>query len=393
MTEQSGDHDDLIAGIFGGIEYLPTQAEPKEFKSWHRPRKQFVRREQLSVLLRRLYEKREPGDPLRYLGLPGTDLIDLRYLHEELCRATDRPLRFLGFNTEAQPGNSAHLQLSVSLDEVRRLPNVDPQSRVIHDDFRRIGNPKSIAWSRTEQLGPFDVVNIDLCDGLASESPQSGGSIYEALAQLTAFQARNHNPWLLLITTRIGRGMFDAGAEQRLMGLFRENVANCEGFAEACEELLESDVESIDPATCSEADLLILMTAAICKWLSALVQVYGPSRVQLASTHGYRIDPVAVREDLVSFALRFDPVIAASPDAFSLAAPASVDECATAKAIVKRSTRRLDVDTTLEQQPDLNEELIGETERLLTDARYEVAGYRAWLTAQCGSTACSRRRC
>ena len=58
-----------------------------------------------------------------------------------------------------------------------------------------------------------------------------------------------------------------------------------------------------------------------------------------------------------------------------------MDECATAKAIVRRSALRLDVDTFLEQQSDLHEELIGETERLLAVARYEVAGYRQWLTS------------
>ena len=313
--------------------------------------------------------------------MPGTDLIDLRYLYERICRANDRPLRFLGFNTEARPGSPAHDQLNISLDEVRRLPNVDKQSEVIHDDFRRIGNPNSIAWSRTLRHGPFDVVNIDLCDGLASDPPQKEQSVYDALARLMALQVRNPNPWLLLVSTRIRRGMFDADAEQRLIELFRENVAKCEGFAEACNELLESDAESINPATCSEADLLILMITAIGKWLSALVQAQGPSRVQLASTHGYRIDPVAAREDLVSFALRFDPVIAASPDALSPAAPVPEDECTTAKAILRRSACRVDVDTILEQQRDLREALICETERLLADARYEVADYRAWLTS------------
>ena len=164
------------------------------------------------------------------------------------------------------------------------------------------------------------------------------------------------------------------------MNLFHKNVNTCEGFAEACEQLLESDVKSIDPTTCSEADLLNLMTVAIGKWLSALVKVHAPSRVELASTHGYRVDPVAAREDLVSLALRVEPVIVASPDALSPTAPALEDECTTAKAILKRSASRLDVDTILEQQPDVYEELIGETERLLADARYEVAGYRPWLT-------------
>ena len=381
MTEQLDNQDDLTTGIVGDIEYAQPRTAPKEFKPWHKPRKQFVRRKQWSALLQGLYEKRERRDPLRYLGLPGTDLIDLRYLHEQLCRDNNRSLCFLGFNTEAQRGSPAHVELNVSLDEVRRLPNVDERSAVLPDDFRLVGNENSIAWSRTRELGPFDVVNIDLCDGLASDVPQNDGSIYSALAQLMALQARNSKPWLLLITTRIGRGMFDANAEQRLISHFRDNVANCEGFAEACEQLLESDVESIDPATCSESDLLNLMIVAIGKWLFKLVQYQAPSRVELASTQGYRVNPVAAQEDLVSLALRFEPVIVASADALSPTAPAPVDECAIAKAILRRSNSRLDVDNILDQQPDLLEELIGETERLLTDARYEVAGYRQWLTS------------
>ena len=140
-------------------------------------------------------------------------------------------------------------------------------------------------------------------------------------------------------------------------------------------------MQSIDPATCSEADLLKFMTVAIGKWLSALMQAQATSHVELASTHGYRVNPVAAQEDLVSLALRVEPVFAASPDALSPTAPISEDECTTAKAILRRSAHRLDVDTILEQQPDLLEELTGETERLLADARYEVAGYRQWLTS------------
>ena len=382
MTEHLDNLSALTAEIFGDVEYVAPQTEPKEFKPWHKPRKQFVRREQLSALLQGLYEKREPGDPLCYLGLPGTDLIDLRYLHEQLCYASGRTLRFLGFNTEAQRGNSAHVQLNVSLDEVRQLANVDPQSAVIHDDFRRIGNSDSVAWHRTREFAPFDVVNIDLCDGLASDPPKNDESIYKALAQLVAIQRHNPNPWLLLVSTRIRHGMFDAEAEGLLTGLFRENVANCEGFAEVSKELLESDVESIDPATCSDADLLVLMTAAIGKWLSALVRAQGPSRIELASTHGYRVNPVAIQEDLVSLALRVEPLIVASRDPLAPTPPTLEDECTTAKAILKRLASRVDVDTILEQHPDMYEELVGETERLLTDARYEVAYYRQWLTSR-----------
>ena len=375
MTFRSPDGDDLAAEIFGDIEYAPTQPAPKTFKPWHRPRKQYVRREQLLALLRRLYRHRPPDEPLRYLGLPGTDLIDLRYLHDKLCSDAGRTLRFLGFSTEAQPGSPAHVELSLSLDEVRRLSNVDPQSEVIHDDFRRIGDEASIAWSRTRSLGPFDVVNIDLCDGLASDPPHNDGAIYGALARLVALQAHNTEPWLLLVSTRIGRGMFDADAEQRLLTLFRKNVMNCEGFVEACQQHLDLDAASVDPTACSEIELLNLMIVAIGKWLSALVQAQRPSRVNLASTHAYRIEPTASCEDLVSLALRFEPLIAVSPDALSPAAPLPRDECAIARHILSRSAQRRDVDDILRGDSHLCEELVRETKQLLIAARYDVTGY------------------
>ena len=381
MTYQPDGQDDLTSGIFGDAEYLRPQTESKEFKPWHRPRKQFVRRKQWSELLQRLFEERDPQEPLRYLGLPGTDLIDLRYLYQEICLAIGRPMCFLGFNTEAQPGKPAHDQLNISLDEVRRLPNVVPQSDVIPDDFRLIGNPKSIAWSRTQQLGPFDVVNIDLCDGVASDPPQNNETVYKALARLVAFQVRNPKPWLLLVTTRIGRDMFDKDAERQIIELFRRNVETCEGFAEACEHHLELDVKSIDHLTCNEADLLKLMTVAVGKWLSALVQYNAPSRVELASTHGYRVEPDATSEDLVSLALRIEPVIMPTPNALSPTPPELGIECTAAKAIVRRSASRLNVDTILEEDADLHEELISETERLLKDARYQTTDYRKWLTS------------
>ena len=51
MTDQPGVQDDFASEIFGDSEYERPQLELKEFKPWHKPRKQFVRREQLSALL------------------------------------------------------------------------------------------------------------------------------------------------------------------------------------------------------------------------------------------------------------------------------------------------------------------------------------------------------
>lgn len=381
MTRDSAVRGDPIEGIFGDLKYAAPSTALKEFKPWHKPRKQFVRRNQLVALLQPLLSNRVVTDPLRYLGLPGTDLLDLRYLHEKLCNECDRPFKFLGFSRAAKPGSAAHVQLSISLDEVRRLPNVDTQSDVIHEDFRCLSDRNSVAWSYARRLGPFDVINVDLCDGLASESPHNSESIYDALAILLALQSRNSNPWLLLITTRIGRGMFDARAERLLVEHFRQNVSSCDGFAEACGHVLDANAEAIDPADCNEADLLTLMTAAIGKWLSMLAQVQSPNAVELARTEGYRVYPASNVEDLVSLALRFDPIIEAPVNPLSPAKRKLVDECKSAKDILRSASSRNNVDVILEECPALNEELIVETMNLLAKARYDVSGYRAWLAS------------
>ncbi|WP_419920325.1 PP_RS20740 family protein [Candidatus Poriferisodalis sp.] len=380
MSDTSGDNEELVAGIFGGLDYEMAELARREFKPWHRPRKQFVRREQWAEQVRRLYANRPPEDPLRYLGLPGTDLIDLRYLHDQICRPADRPLIFLGFNSEAQPDSPARDELNISLYEVGRLPNVQQQhSDVIHDDFRRISDESSIAWKRARALGPFDVVNIDLCDGLASDSPAIRQSIYDALGQVTALQSHSLTPWLLLITTRIGPDMFDPKAEAAILQRFRDNVCACDGFAEECQQHLGLDATTIDSSTCSDADYLKLMIVALGKWLAKLVQASRSSQVVLASTLGYRVAKSAPCEDLVSIALRCEPIFPRPENALSPTPPQPFDECKTAKRIVRRTANRKDVDSMLGVDPDLHEALVVEMEGLLTAARYDTSRYRPWL--------------
>ena len=78
---------------------------------------------------------------MRYLGLPGTDLIDLRYLHEQLCRDNNRSLCFLGFNTEAQSGSPAHVRTErLARRSTPAAKRRSEQSAVLPDDFRLIAN-------------------------------------------------------------------------------------------------------------------------------------------------------------------------------------------------------------------------------------------------------------
>jgi len=376
------DSDDPARGIFLGIDYAPGRPPERRFSPWHRPRKHFVRREQWTAQSLRLFEGRENSSTFRYLGLPGVDLLDLRYLHQRVCAPFGRELRFLGFTTEAQPGNPSHIELNTSLDEVRRLPNVDPKSEVLVDDFRSLAITDSIAWRTSLQLGPFDVVNLDLCDGLASDDPTRSPSLYAAIGRLMALQTRSLTPWLLLVTTRIGRPHFHPEAQAALLSRYHDNIASCPEFAAACREVFRlTDLARLDFDTCDERTFCLFSLVILCKWLLNLAQDQSPNRLELASCQGYRVDSAAACADMASLAIRVEPVIATPQEPLRPGSSVHLDECANSARLARRVLSLKDVDKLVAGNAKLLEALIVETEDLLRLARYDVARYRPWLTS------------
>lgn len=374
------DPDDPSYGIFGRTDYEASRPSKRDFKPWHLPRKQFVRSEQWVDQALKVFEGRCDDQPVRYLGLPGVDLLDLRYFHGKVCGPLSRSLRYLGFNSEAGSGDAAEVDLNTSLDEVARLGEVDPQSLVVRDDFRSLAREDSIAWQRAKGLGPFDVVNLDFCDGIASGDPGANGSLYQAMGKLLALQVRSQHPWLLLVTTRIGRDHFDADALARLLGHLRSNLGSCESFVDACRELFgANEPASVDASTCSADVFLKMLLLSLCKWLLMLGQASSPNRVELASSQGYRVNGGADCIDLISFALVFKAVMAAPADALGAGPAQGIDECAEATRIAGRVRSLKDVDEILDGDGDLAERLASQTELLLKSARYDTSSYRSWL--------------
>lgn len=375
--------DDPANGIFSRTDYVADQPRSREFKPWHLPRKQFVRREQWREQAIRVLEGRTDTAPLKYLGLPGTDLLDLRYLHKEVCLPSERSLRFLGFNSEVRSSNNALSELNTSMDEVFRLDNIDSQSDVMRDDFRNLANRKSLAWKNAKRLGPFDIVNLDLCDGIATDSPEMQGSLYEAIAALVSLQVRSPNTWVMLVTSRIGKDHFHRDSLRKLVDKFKQSVGSCEGFATNCSRLLDiDDLEGIDPTHCESDVFFRLMLVSICRWIMALAQSQSLNRVELASCQAYRVNLGSLCNDLVSFALVFKPVIEAPEDIFQLTPTDNNqnDECSESARMAHRASKLIDVDQVLVDDVKLFNELVLETEQLLRAARYDLSSYRKWLT-------------
>lgn len=172
MAEPTAD-EELAASVVPNFQYGLQPTPKRAFAPWHRPRKQFVREQQWRNQIEKLLDEQpDPPKELAYLGLPGSDLLDIRYFHGEICQPRNLELRFLGFNT-SQHTSGAGIDLNTSLAEVHDLESVHEASEVLRDDFRAIADDLSQAWSRTKRMGPFDVINLDLCDGFAKEPETS----------------------------------------------------------------------------------------------------------------------------------------------------------------------------------------------------------------------------
>ena len=158
------DDDDLANGIVGIRVYKADVPPQKPFRPWHKPRKQFVRNDQWRYFIGEMLDdmKAENGT-LTYFGLPGVDLLDLRYFGSAVCEPRALKLRFLGFIDAADPLSGDQAELNISYDELSKSASFDPTSEILPDDFCQLVNEESIAWQKTFELGPYDVVKFWIC--------------------------------------------------------------------------------------------------------------------------------------------------------------------------------------------------------------------------------------
>lgn len=386
MSDADPNDEEHADDIVEVVSYeAPMPSATKDFLPWHRPRKQYVRHHQwCHEIIRMISDAPPAGGVLKYLGLPGVDLLDLRHFHAAVCLAMNVELRFLGFNSSARPASRAHTELNVSLDEVRRLPRVDQMSEVIGDNFAQVANQDSIAFRKARQLGPYDVINLDLCDGFGAQAPGTlNNSYYEAVRSLLALQARNMNPWLLLLTTRADKPNVNEQVLQALLSKYVLNLAQCAPFREASRDCFGIDTaDALSAAADTPAGLLPVFLTGLCKWFVALaLEHQPPTSVELRSVFGYRVDKGAEHEDLISLALKFTPTFVPAGDPLGLANQpvAAPDEGTLATRALKRVAKRIDADKKLADDTTLHQSMVDATAHLLSLARYDVDAYKVWL--------------
>lgn len=377
--------DSLASDIIGVQEYLPETRKKKNFLPWHRPRKQFVRHAQWVEQINRMVDEVMPeNNILKYLGLPGDDLLDLRYFHENICEPKNLQLKFLGFNKGVSPDSGERSELNISLDEVSKLSRVDPTSDVIGFDICQVANTDSMAWSKSVQMGPYDVINIDLCDGFGKHPPdQFRETHYNTLNQLMTLQARRVNPWLLLLTTRTGPEHIDGEVFLKLKQMYNGNLEKCAGFKDASDIAFTIiDQGSLDKVCESKKGISDVFLVSLCKWIASIIVAQNPpASMEVKSVIGYKVDPAEVHQDIVSLAIRISPTLVSQPDRIGLAnqIEPSPNECNLAIQALDRVSKQRDADQILLENPKLMQEMTEMSSKLLEDARYEIEGYEDWL--------------
>lgn len=393
MMAEDFDAAAALDGVLPKRPAEPNPSAPRVFKPWHRPRKQWVRRFQWrdeTVALLTDSHFSDDAKIFRYLSMPGEDLLDIRVLRDA-CIEQGLSLRYTGMSW-VRAGSSDDMQLNLSESAVSSLAGVHQGSKVFRAKFQTIADPQSLASAEIKKGGPYNAINIDLCDHLAFDEQGLGApTIIDAMAEIIKLQLRYaSNPWVLFVTTRIAADKVNSSNLDSLVKAVFDNVAKSDEFGSGVAGLLQTDRENLHnvlsrPMAMTPDRFKDFFCLGFGKWLlSYMSQARPERRMKLLPSCFYSV--YKGEPDMLSLAFRCDPIVRDPEDKYGIlpVVSASVDHELDAGLAMLNETRKLfDLDAKLSAEPELNEEMIAEAAELLRSANYPVDdpthGYRPWL--------------
>lgn len=394
FTETSNDpiEDDLVSSAYSVISTeLVDVSEKKSFQPWHLPRKHYCRLKQLAHHTQKLQKELKISNPaqerpLRYLTLPGDELLDIRVLAEVMKKAGIR-MQFLGFNTALDKLRSVESDLSFS--EVRQLEGIyEKPSEIIQHRIEKIAEENSTAKQKVLEHLPFDVINLDFTGSIVGQPPLSSASYLQAVRWLIDQQCnKNRRSWLLFLTVPLARdGRTNNETAKQLWSSVYQN-AQKKDFADNLANLLQiakreilgemSGFDQLDDQRYSKG-----LSLALSKWILGLLITRSDKwTVKLVDAKSYRV--YGNVPEMYSMSFKFIPHDITSVDATGLTIPLdsstnSVSELETALELIQSISQTEDVDKLLDKDRELLDEAITLSAKLLATVRYNSDDYREW---------------
>ncbi|MEU4593603.1 PP_RS20740 family protein [Micromonospora aurantiaca (nom. illeg.)] len=367
---------DLFAGDDGETRRFGFRSAPRQkFAPWHKARKQFIRSEHWGAEIQNLLMDTGSSSPIKYFGLPGNDMLDLRYFVSEYFPARTPKLRFLAFDRLGRQGNSwDSASATGSLAALRRMDGVDNRSEVFDEELALIGEPDSLASERFNAAGPFDIVNIDLTDGVAKSSNESAPSMYAAIAHIFDLQRRQKRPWLFFLTTRYDSMNVHRDARNHFGSIILKNLDQCASFAHAYDRCFPDQRPAFGTPWSTDATAV-----GICKWLVDLAVNIG-CEVAIRWVAKYRVQDSAGEPDMLSLVIRVTPDLRPAGVRAIGVLPLKVDECLQAKQIPGAVKDSLDVDKLMQvDEPARDRALADTADLLVATGRYSADEYFRWI--------------
>jgi hypothetical protein len=385
MADESTDPDE---GLIGEVAPTP-QPKPQALKllqPWHRLRKTFVRATQWNAVIESEVLARRSGvragEPLRMLGLPSSDYLDLLSL-DTLCGKHGVQVLYLGFNAAADPeGTRRPIPLSgvIGLTE----SHVDRRSILVPDWFEELRHFGTMPNLALKDFGGLDVINLDLCGHIIDPNPNKAGDTLSALLTVFEHQARVHpDPWLLFLTTYSDPPQISHQSMLKVIRLVAENCSKVADFRTELETFcpdtraLLAALAQPAPPTMAQQPHNCLLTLAISKWvLSCLADKLKVATVELLDCYCYRPDGVPDPK-LLSLAFIVRPVppppLTTDPAGIvkrkTVETPLDYPTCA--KRLVKKAYSLTDLDQYITNDPTLRGELVAATRQMLVDRDFD----------------------
>lgn len=388
------------------LEHAEAGALPTvDFKPWHLPRKHHVRKSQWGRAFERLLPEIPDRLLIKYLCLPGEDLLDVQIL-ADICKREGRTLRYLGFDTSEH--KSRRTLQRVSAEQILRQTGVvDAQSEVLPDYFSSVARQNSKGNRSLRDGGSYDVVNLDLCDAFTSDPTQP---MHSAILELLTHQCnRRGEPWLLFITTRSETARINQDELRSYADCIQHNAASSVEFLsqllaigglaatmhadDACAALMSQLPE--DTGLCGR-----YLALGVGKWLLNVLLQHDPWRVDLLSLQCYRTGLASAEAfrhasgapNLFSMAFKFEKIRAERVDRVGIV-PSSEDgldgtsprfsiptELSLAEKMAKCVRQHtVDIDSELQAQSAVRSQLLEECASLLKVRYYSENAYREWV--------------